>query len=247
MIRAAVLCQVLLLLTEPTLTLTVQSKKRPALWVLFDGTDSMNIADDLPPDIRAATDKAVGLQDPSVSPGEAGREGESRLGNGSAHYAPTTASLPSATGSQGQHLSRVDYLRALVQRKDENPLERLGEQFRLQAFLFESTPGVRSLELSHGLGPIDGKHVAEQLSAKGQVTDLGGALNDLAHRNPPGGLAGLIVLSDFNNTTGPNPAAAARQFEPPRSTQWAWALPEAVNLAATIVADPLRGPKMKWR
>ena len=60
-LRAAVLCQVLLLLAEPILTLTIQSKKRPALWLLFDGTDSMNIADDLPPDVRAATDKAVGI------------------------------------------------------------------------------------------------------------------------------------------------------------------------------------------
>ena len=60
-IRAAVLCQVLLLLAEPILTLTIQSRKRPALWLLFDGTDSMNIADDLPPDVRAATDKAIGI------------------------------------------------------------------------------------------------------------------------------------------------------------------------------------------
>ncbi len=218
LVRAAVLCQVLLLLTEPILTLTIQSKKRPALWLLFDGTDSMNIADDLPRDVREATNKSVGISiDPPPSPGEADSQKEQ---------------------GEKNRLSRVEYLRALITKKDQNLLEHLSHDFRLQAFLFESTPGVRSLELSHGQGPIDGKHLAEQLSANGQVTDLGGAINDLSHRNPPGGLAGLMVFSDFENTTGPSPANAARQFGAKIYAVGVGAT-RAVNLTATIVAEPL--------
>ena len=47
-IRGLLLSLVFLLLAEPILLLSLQSKKRPSLWLLFDGTDSMGIADDLP-------------------------------------------------------------------------------------------------------------------------------------------------------------------------------------------------------
>jgi hypothetical protein len=217
-IRAAVLCQVLLLLAEPILTLTIESRKRPALWVLFDGTDSMNIADDLPPDVRKATDKAVGMEEAdagaaSKSPGDAG---------------------PSSAVSRH---SRVEYLRALVQKKDQNLLELLGKEFRLQAFLFETTGSVRTVELTNGLGPYDGKRVAEQLTANGQVTDIGGAINDLAQRSPSSSLAGLVVFSDFQNTSGPRPASAARQFGAKIYTVGVGAT-QAAQVTATIVAVP---------
>ena len=103
--RAAVLCQVLLLLAEPILTLTIQSRKRPALWLLFDGTDSMNIADDLPPDVRAATDKAVGIGD-----------AESRV--------------PAPLPTRGRHIgaaSRIEYLRALVAEEGPEPAGAAGQ------------------------------------------------------------------------------------------------------------------------
>ncbi|MGA2256205.1 MAG: hypothetical protein ABSG53_16270, partial [Thermoguttaceae bacterium] len=125
-VRAAVLCQVLLLLAEPILTLSIQSRKRPTLWLLFDGTDSMNIADDLPPDVRAATDKAVGIDD---------AQGDASSGVKS----PGDSNAPST----GQRSSRIEYVRALVQKKDQNLLELLGKQFRLQAFLFDSVQSVR--------------------------------------------------------------------------------------------------------
>ena len=61
--------------------------------------------------------------------------------------------------------------------------------------------------------------LAEQLTANGQVTDIGGALNDLAHRNPSGSLAGLIVFSDFNKTAGPDPAQGGPSSLARRSTR----------------------------
>jgi hypothetical protein len=236
-IRAAVLCQVLLLLAEPILTLTIQSRKRPGLWLLFDGTDSMNIADDLPPDVRAATDKAVGLEtsepaDAAPAPADKGAAPADKAATASADKSPGEQDPAAA-----QRHSRVDYLRALVQKKDQNLLELLGKQFRLQAFLFDSTQSVRSLELGRGLGPFDGKHLAEQLTANGQVTDIGGALTDLAHRNPSSSLAGLVVFSDFNKTTGPDPAKVAQQFGTKIYTIGVGAT-RAIDLVAKIVAAP---------
>jgi hypothetical protein len=219
-IRAAVLCQVLLLLAEPILTLTIQSRKRPALWLLFDGTDSMNIADDLSPDVRSATEKAIGIDDTHSDAGAAKSPGEQ---NG-------------ASGAPRR--SRIDYIKAMVEKKDGNLLEQLGKQFRLQAFLFESTQGVRSLELSRGTGPLDGRRLAEQLSATGQVTDIGGALIDLAHRNPSGSLAGLIVFSDFkNNTSGHDPEKAAGQFGA-KIYAVGVGVTRAIDVIATIVHAP---------
>ena len=201
MLRAAVLCQVLLLLAEPVLTLTIQSQKRPSLWLLFDGTDSMNIADDLPSEVRSATNKAVGVDVDS------------------------------------KPLSRIEYLQAMLRKKDQNLLTALGERYRLQAFLFDSTQSVRSMELGEGRRASDGEHVAEQLTSNGKVTDIDAALTDLAHRNTSGNLGGLVVFSDFNRNHGPSPDKTARQFGTKIYTVGVGAT-ESVDLAAELVADP---------
>ena len=127
-IRAAVLCQLLLLLAEPILTLTIQSKKRPALWLLFDGTDSMNIADDLPSDVRAATDRAVGVS-PTLSPGEGSKSHASPLAT-----SPNARPLSHRERGREGRLSRIEYLRAWVAKKDQNLLQELAKRFGLQAF-----------------------------------------------------------------------------------------------------------------
>ena len=107
LVRAAVLCQVLLLLAEPILTLTIHGRKRPALWVLFDGTDSMNIADDLPPEVpRRPTRPSASTMprpDEDKSPGE----------TGAAPAAPRR--------------SRVDYLRALGAEEGPEPAGLAGQ------------------------------------------------------------------------------------------------------------------------
>jgi hypothetical protein len=219
-LRAAVLCQVLLLLAEPVLTLTIQSQKRPALWLLFDGTDSMNIADDLPSEVRMATDRAVGIDSTKLldgrSPGEV-----------------TTMPRPP---------SRIEYLKALVQKKDDNLLSKLSERFRVQAFLFDSTQSVRSIELSQVAGAqdgtnLDGARIASQLTSSGKVTDIDAALSDLAHRNTSGNLGGLVMFSDFNRNHGPSPDKTARQFGAKIYTVGLGST-EAIDLAAELVADP---------
>ena len=186
LIRAAVLCQVLLLLAEPILTLTVAASKRPALWLLFDGTDSMEIADDLPAEVKAATDKAVGIEDANQSGSEAKSPGE-----GGESAAPGSA----ASNTCGPWCRRRT--RTCWKRWASTSACRHSSSIRRRA--------CARWNCGSGLGPIDGKHVAEQLTSTGQVTDIGGAITDLAHRNPSNTLAGLVMFSDFNKTTGPDP------------------------------------------
>jgi len=108
---------------------------------------------------------------------------------------------------------RIEYVKALMQKQDDNLLEKLQEKFRLRAFLFERPDGVRSLELSaEGRPGVDGKHLAEQLTTDGQMSALGAALGDLARRHATANLAGLVILSDFNQNAGPPATAAAKQL-----------------------------------
>ena len=50
-----------LILAEPVLKLDFTSQPRPLLWVLFDGTESMDIQDEMPDADRARLNEAVGL------------------------------------------------------------------------------------------------------------------------------------------------------------------------------------------
>jgi len=190
-LRAIALCLLLLLLAEPILTVTVTSRKRPALWFLFDGTNSMAIADDLSEAERGKLAEAVGLS-----------------GN--------TQSQPPETGNpipSGDRPSRVEYVKALLRKEGGNLLDKLEESFRLRAFLFDRPDGVRLLELSaDGRQGIDGDHLAKQLTTDGEVTALGAALDDLARRHATGNLAGLVIVSDFDQNAGPSPLTAAQQL-----------------------------------
>jgi hypothetical protein len=59
-LRAAVLSLVIVMLADPVLRLSFRHVPRPLLWLLFDGTESMAIEDDLEPAERAAIAQAVG-------------------------------------------------------------------------------------------------------------------------------------------------------------------------------------------
>jgi len=181
--RGLLLSLLLLILAEPILTVTITSRLRPALWVLFDGTDSMAVADELPESQQPLLAKKLRMPEPESSAGPTGR------------------------------FSRVDYVKALVNRSDDNLLAKLSEKFRLRAFIFDRPDGVRSLELDQtaGGGP-DRKHLAEQLTTDGQVTALGAALDDLGRRHAAGNLTGLVIVSDFNQNTGPPALDAARRL-----------------------------------
>jgi hypothetical protein len=207
--RGVVLCLLLLLLAEPILSVNVTSRKRPAVFLLLDGTDSMNIRDELPTAERAALAEAVGL-DTAEAP------------------APSTAAPPPQP-------SRMDYVKAMVAKKDAGMLKQLGEKFRLEAFLFDSPQGVRSLELSPSGGGVDGRRLAEQLTTHGKVTAIGAALADLSRRFATANLGGVVVVSDFGQNSGPPPVEAARQLGAPVYTLGVGAT-TAVDVAAAVRA-----------
>ena len=208
-VRAFLLSLLLVILAEPILTVRVTSRLRPTLWVLFDGTDSMAIPDEIPDSERVQLARAVGLS------------GES------------------SSGEQSKPLGRIDYVKALLRKEDGNLLARLGEKFRLRAFLFDRPDGVRGLELSAaGDDRIDPAHLAGQLTTDGEVTALGAALGDLARRHATGNLAGLLVVSDFNQNAGPAPLEAARRLGVKVYTAGMGPV-AAVDLAVDLQAPPV--------
>ncbi len=60
-LRALLLSVLFLFLADPVLNVEITSQPRPLLWVLFDGTDSMGIEDELPDTQRARLSAATGL------------------------------------------------------------------------------------------------------------------------------------------------------------------------------------------
>jgi hypothetical protein len=196
--RAMALCLLVAIFAEPTLLIHTTTQPRPLLWLVFDGTDSMGIVDDLPEPERVRLAEALDLP----AAGAAGSPAEASAGSsGDGPAAPT------------QRLSRSDYLKALVGKKNGNLLERLQEKFRVWAFLFDRAEGVRALEPSPHEGErIDPAHLAGQLTTAGPVTALGSALADLARRQSTANLAGVVVFGDFNQNAGPPALDVARQL-----------------------------------
>lgn len=188
-LRGGCWCLILVILAEPVLTVHMTSRLRPSLWVLFDGTDSMAMADDLPPSERARLAAAVGWSAEGVK-------------------ATGTADSPA------RH-TRMDYLRAFVERENDNVLKKLERKFRLRFFLLDRADGVRELEPSRSSGGLDLEHLSEQLTTEGQVTALGAGLLDLARRQSGANLAGVVVFSDFNQNAGPSGVEAARRLGVP--------------------------------
>lgn len=200
--RAALLCLLLLILAEPVLTVRITSRLRPALWLVFDGTDSMGIADDIPDSDRAKLAEAVGLKD-------------------AASGGPDLQQVSGPNGPESPpagQAARIDFVKALIQKPDNNLIERLGKKFRLRAFLFDRPDGVRALDLSPAGDKNERVRLAEQLSTTGQVTAIGAALADLGRQHSAGNVAGLVLVSDFNQNAGPAALESARRLGLPAYT-----------------------------
>lgn len=190
--RGLLLCLALLILAEPILVLKYTSAQRPLLWVLFDGTDSMAIQDDL---------------------SDADRE---RLAKAIENKVPATDASSSETTSSAKKLSRMEYVQKILE-KDDNFLVKLKEKqdVRLNAFVFDRSEGVRALNDKKDNKDIDPAEIAGQLTTDGQVTALGSAFTALSRSHASGNLAGLVVVSDFDQNAGPSPVALARKLGVP--------------------------------
>lgn len=218
--RGLLLILLLLTLADPVLRVSLTDVKPPVVYLVFDGTDSMAIQDEYPDEQRSALVQATGWQPP---------EG-----------AANTSKKP----------SRVDYLQALLRKQKNNLLAQLAgdKQYRLEAFLFDgnTTSQLRKLELRKGGGDTpDPKHVAEQLTTKGQVTALGAALNDMSQQFGAGNLAAVVMFGDFAQNSGVAPVGGqgdsstspAGKLGVPIYTVGVGAT-EAMDLAIDIQTDP---------
>jgi hypothetical protein len=209
--RAILLCLLLLFLADPVLIIRMTQSPRPWFWVLFDASDSMAIADQFSDSERLVLDAAAGL--PHTETDKA-------------------ANAPSRP-------SRNDYVQALLKRADNNLFRGLSEKYRLKGFLFERPDGATELTTPNaGDEPLDPARWAEQLSAAGKVTALGQALEDLASRQSSGQLAGMLVVSDFDQNSGPPAVAAAQKLGVPVFTL-AVGAEAAVDLAIDLQAPLL--------
>lgn len=231
--RTLVILLLLVILAEPVATFQLTSRVRPNLWLLFDGTDSMAIADVL---TQAEWERLVA----AVGPPEPGPRKNSPLDAQS--YPLDQLPAPSANGSSSP-VPRIAWLKAFLQKDQGRLLKQLARRFRVKAFLFDRLEGVRPLELApelslRGADPVDPAHLAGQLTTQGQLTAIGAALEDLMRRQPSSQLAGVVIFSDFNQNAGPSPLAVADRLGVPVHTIGVGPT-AAVDLALDLQVPPL--------
>lgn len=211
-LRGLVLSLVLIILADPILEITLVSRPKPVMWLLFDGTDSMAIPDELTKEEEAKLKAAVGW-DEFV-----------------AQHPRDSAEKP----------ARSDFVRALLANSGSAFLKQLADKFELKAFSFQDTDGVRGLMATDEEGDVAadlGLKLADAWRTDGTVTALGDAFNDLAARHASDNLAGVIVFSDFDQNAGAVPLAAAKKLGVPIFTVGVGPL-NAVDLSVDLLAPP---------
>lgn len=199
-LRAALLSLLVFLLAEPISTLHLTSSPKPTFWLLFDGSDSMNIRDELPDTTRQELQEELEIE-----------------------TSPSSEQLR-------EDRSRLEYIQAWLNRQDNNTIEALAEEFRLKAFVFDRPDGVRGLNLEDDPSV---QELAKNLKAQAEVTALGAALNDLSRSQSKSNLAGMLVVSDFDQNSGPPPLDGAKNLGVPIYTLGVGPV-EAVDIALDL-------------
>lgn len=219
-LRGLALSLLLVTLADPIRERTYVSHPKPVFWLVVDDTDSMDVADELPTETRERFSAAVDL--PAYL--EAKRERESVTSDASG-VGTEAGSLRHGVGTEseasGGNPTRADYVRALLTRKNDNPLDKLSEKFRLRAYAFRGIEGVVPLALTDEDNSTDTpipQTLAAQLTGEGEVTAVGNALSDLARRHTGANLGGVLVISDFDQNSGQPPASAAQRIGAPVHT-----------------------------
>lgn len=237
-LRGLALSLVVWILADPIAEITLNRRPRPTLWVVLDGSDSMAIADDLSPAERARLDAVM-----NESPQNSGTS-------------QTTASTPSATAT------RADLVRGVLGRRRDNLIAALSEKYQLRWFSFADAESVRALQDSQGTtsegdlppasaidnalngGKSSGAGKADAVpdlarlwKTDGAVTAIGDALEELGRRNASSTLAGVLLISDFDQNAGTAPLTAAKQLRVPVYTVGVGPV-TAVDLAIELLAPP---------
>jgi hypothetical protein len=211
-VRGIVLLLLLLALADPVLQLKLVHEQRPLVYVIFDGTDSMAIADEPTSSEQAAIDKAVG-------------------------GAPSAAS--SAKSSRVEYVQKLirkpqDNLLTRMARDLRADIETF-------TFEGNTTSQLRKLSpAAGGKRRLDPAYVADQLKATGQVTALGSMLEEIQQEFGSRRLAAVILFSDFDQNSGPSPVAGsqspAARLRVPIYTVGIGAT-EAIDLAVELQTD----------
>ena len=173
--RGLLLVLVFLTLADPWIRLVSEHETPPVLYVLFDGTESMGIADEL-----------------------------------SSEEADTLAQATGVKPQADKKPSRIEYIKAMVARDDEqNLLRRLASEKKanIKAFKFEgsNTSQLSPLSLGESEAEIQPTFLSEQISTNGQVTALGSVIDELSGQIGRGNLAGVVMFSDYANNAGRAP------------------------------------------
>lgn len=213
--RGLLLATLLVTLADPILRLSVTHSEKPLLYLVFDGTDSMAIEDELTDNERSELANNVGWK--------AGGDDE----------APTRAELVRSLVSNDQQ--------NLILRLQQEKQLRL-EAFLFDG---HTTSRLRKLTTEGtAAGVIDPKKLADQLTTDGQVTALGAALYDAGEQFGASNLAGVVMFSDFAHNSGLAPLGGESSGRSPAARVGVpiytvgIGAPEAIDLAVDLQTDP---------
>jgi hypothetical protein len=226
------LALLLITLGDPVLQMHVTRKHQPQVYVIFDGTDSMAIADQLPEAQRKALAQATGLEKASVPKDATG-----------------SATTVSDTASAGP--TRMDYIQAWLQKPEQNALRDLQEKrnVEIEAFIFDGNTTSQLRKLTQTTGALNrsfsGAAVAEQLTTKGQVTALGAVLHETNQQFGSGRLAGVVLVSDFAHNSGTAPIGVNENSPLARLGVPVYAVGVGATEAVDLAVDLQTDPKMK--
>jgi hypothetical protein len=142
------------------------------------------------------------------------------LVDGSASMAIEDAPPSAADGATSPDLQRkprIEMVKDALKKSDGGVLAKLGEKFRLRAFTFDRPGEVRPLTVGKAddQDRLDPEKFAAALTAEGQVTALGDALNDLRERYAAQHPAGVVIVSDFNKNAGLAPTTTGSRLGTP--------------------------------
>ncbi|PQO45075.1 hypothetical protein [Blastopirellula marina] len=224
--RGLLLALLIFTLADPILQVTATNDPEPVVYAVFDGTESMTIADDLPVETREALAAVVGLQ---------------------------TQGSSAALGASGSAAaSRAQWLQAYLQNPNGNLLTRLAEErgVQVEPFIFD---GQNTSRLRRLLGEEENEDATEmadaavQLTTEGRVTALGDMLHDLSTQHRTSRLASVLLFSDFAQNAGAPPLNASRGGMSPVERVGApiYTIGLGVQSAVDIAVDVQPPPKMK--
>lgn len=236
--RGMLLALLFVTLADPVLRLTITNKQLPYLYLVFDGSESMAIEDELPDAERAAIEKSVGWRDSSLP---------LKTTAASTSAAPLSGDGDAPTAARP---TRMDYVQALLRKEQENLISRLitEKEVQIEAFIFDgnTTSQLRKLNLSRlGIGRPDPAHVAGQLTTKGQVTALGSVVHELGQQFGSSRLAGVVMFSDFAHNSGVAPLGISDTSPVSRLGAPIFAVGVGATEAVDLAVDLQTDPKMK--